>query len=96
MFINDHQITIREFADEVGISICSFSNILGMRRMLAKFVPKLTTNFEVNVDSDLLERVRTGDKIRLYELDVETKAHTEKSTISAVERQCYSYLILIV
>ena len=45
MVINDRRITIREVADDVGISIGScheiFSNVLGMKRVAAKFVPKL-------------------------------------------------------
>ena len=49
MVINDRRITIREVADDVGISIGScheiFSNVLSMKRVAAKFVPKLL-NFE--------------------------------------------------
>ena len=49
MVMNDHRITIREVADDVGISIGSFheifSNVLGMKRVAAQFVPKLL-NFE--------------------------------------------------
>ena len=49
MVMNDRRITIREVADDVGISIGScheiFSNVLGMERVAAKFVPKLL-NFE--------------------------------------------------
>ena len=45
MFMNDRRITIREVADDVGILIGScheiFSNVLGMKRVAAKFVPKL-------------------------------------------------------
>ena len=47
--MNDRRITIREVADDVGISISScheiFSNVLGMKHVKAKFVPKLL-NFE--------------------------------------------------
>ena len=47
--MNDRRITIREVADDVGISIGScheiFSNVLGMQRVASKFVPKLL-NFE--------------------------------------------------
>ena len=43
MVMNDCRITIREVADDVGISIGScheiFSNVLGMKRVAAKFVP---------------------------------------------------------
>ena len=49
MVINERRITIREVADDVGISIGScheiFSNLLVMKRVVAKFVPKLL-NFE--------------------------------------------------
>ena len=49
MAMNDRRIIIREVADEVGISIGScheiFSNVLGMKRVAAIFVPKLL-NFE--------------------------------------------------
>ena len=49
MVMNDRRITIREVADDVSISISSchesFSNVLGMKRVAAKFVPKLL-NFE--------------------------------------------------
>ena len=47
--MNDRRITIREVANDVGIPIGScheiFSNVLGMKRVAAKFVPKLL-NFE--------------------------------------------------
>ena len=49
MVMNDRRITIREVADDVCISIGScheiFLNVLGMKRVAAKFVPKLL-NFE--------------------------------------------------
>ena len=45
MVMNNRRITIRDVADDVGISIGScheiFSNVLGMKRVAAKFVPKL-------------------------------------------------------
>lgn len=47
--MENRRITIREVADDVGISVGSchtiFSDILGMKRVAAKFVPKLI-NFE--------------------------------------------------
>ena len=47
--MKDRRITIREATDGVGISIglCHeiFSNVLGMKRVAAEFVPKLL-NFE--------------------------------------------------
>ena len=49
MVMNDRWITIREVAHNVGISIGScyeiLSNVLGMKRVAAKFVPKLL-NFD--------------------------------------------------
>ena len=49
MVMNDRRITIREVADDVGISIGSchkiFSDVLGTKRVTAKFVPQLL-NFE--------------------------------------------------
>jgi AraC-like DNA-binding protein len=45
MVTNDRRIRLKEVADEVGITIASFhnifSNVLGMKRAAAKFVPKL-------------------------------------------------------
>ena len=90
MVINDRRITIREVADDVGISIGScheiFSNVLGMKRVAAKFVPKLSifeqkqrrmeavqgSLNEVNDDAELLNRIITGDETWFYGYDVET------------------------
>ena len=78
--IDNLRNTIREVAEDVGISVASchaiFSDILGLKRVAAKLVPKLL-NFDqktrrmtiaqemlndVNDDSDLLKRVITGDE----------------------------------
>ena len=86
--MENRQITIREVAEDVGISVGSchaiFSDILGLKRVAAKFVPKLL-NFEqktrrktvaqemlnnVNDDPDLLKRVITGDESWVYGYDV--------------------------
>ncbi|XP_055910513.1 protein GVQW3-like [Eupeodes corollae] len=94
MVINDRRITIREVADKIGISNGSshniFSYVLGMKRVAAKFIPKLL-NFEqennlisiaqdllndVNDDPSLLERVITGDETWVYGYDVETKSQS--------------------
>ncbi|XP_018339114.1 PREDICTED: uncharacterized protein LOC108746691 [Trachymyrmex septentrionalis] len=80
MILENHRITIREVADDVGISFGScqaiFSDVLGMKHVAAKFVPKLL-NFdqkqrrvdiaqellnEVNNDPELLKTVITGDE----------------------------------
>ncbi|XP_018353100.1 PREDICTED: putative uncharacterized protein FLJ37770 [Trachymyrmex septentrionalis] len=78
MILENRRITIREVADDVGISFGScqeiFSDVLSMKRVAAKFVPKLL-NFdqkqrrvdiaqelnEINNDPDLLKTVITGD-----------------------------------
>ena len=83
MVMNDRRITIREVADDVGKSIGScheiFSNVLGMKRVAAKFVPKLL-NFEqkqrrmevvqeqlneVNDDAELLKRITTIETLQM-------------------------------
>ena len=90
MVMNDRRITIIEVVDDIGISIGScheiFSNVLGMKRVAEKFVPKLL-NFvqkqrrmevnqeslnEVNDDAELLKRITTGDETWVYGYDVDT------------------------
>ena len=81
IIIENHQITIREVVKDVAISVGScheiFSDVLGMKHEVAKFVPKLlncdqknhcmSITYEllndVDDDPDLLRRVITGDKI---------------------------------
>ncbi|XP_018346773.1 PREDICTED: histone-lysine N-methyltransferase SETMAR-like [Trachymyrmex septentrionalis] len=96
MILENRRITIREIADDVGISFGScqaiFSDVLGMKRVAAKFVPKLL-NFdqkqhrvdiaqellnEVNNDPELLKTVITGDETWVYGYDVETKAQSSQ------------------
>ena len=78
--MENRRITIREIAEDVGILVGSchviFSDILGLKRVAAKFVPNLL-NFDqttrrmtiaqemlndVNDDLDLLKKVITGDE----------------------------------
>ena len=92
--LKNRRSTIREVAEDVGISVGSchdiLSDVLSMRRVSAKFVPKLL-NFdqknrrmtiaqemfnEVNEDPDFLKRVITGDESWVYGYDVETKAQS--------------------
>ena len=69
-----------------------FLDILGLKRVAAKFVPNLL-NFDqktrlmtivqemlndVNDDPDLLKKVVTGDKSWVYGYDVETKAQSSQ------------------
>ena len=87
----NRRITVREVAEDLNISIGSchsiFTNDLGMRRVAAKFVPKLL-NFDqkqhrINIakelldsirdDPNVLQRVITGDESWVYGYDVESK-----------------------
>ncbi|UYV66148.1 hypothetical protein LAZ67_4000491 [Cordylochernes scorpioides] len=80
MILANRRITVREVAEDLNISIGSchsiFINDLGMRRVAAKFVPKLLNcdqkQHRMNIanemldsvrdDPNLLQRVITGDK----------------------------------
>ena len=94
--MENRRITIREVAEDVGISVGSchaiLSDILGLKRVAAKFVSKLL-NFDektrrmtiaqemfndVNDDSDLLKKVITGDESWVYGYNVETKAQSSE------------------
>ena len=83
------RLTVREVAEEVGICISSCHLILTykmkMRRVAAKFVPRLLTNAQKenrvtvrqelfdssNTDENSLKNVITGDETWVY--DIETK-----------------------
>ena len=77
MIFNNRRITIREVADDVGISFGScqaiFTDVLGIKRVAAKIVPKLLNflakkNFAqemlttFNDDRDLRKKIITGDE----------------------------------
>jgi len=93
--MENRRITIREVAEDVGISVGSchaiFSDVLGMTKRAAKFVPKLL-NFDqkncrmsiaqellndVNDNPDLLKRVITGETW-VYGYDVEIKTQSSQ------------------
>ena len=92
LLMQDRCITVRELADEVGVSIGSVHTILtadfGLRRVSAKFVPKLLMMEQkqlrleiaqdmlecVESDSNFLNIVITGDESWVYGYDPETKA----------------------
>ena len=78
--MENHRIIIRKVTEDVGISVCSchamFSDILGLKRVAGKFVPKFNVN--VNDDPDLLKKVITGDESLVYGCDVETKAQSSQ------------------
>ena len=82
MLLNNRRTTIREVGDDVGQVI--FTDVLGVKRMAAKIVPKLL-NFkqkhghrsgDVDDDPNLLKKVRTGDKASVYGSSIETKAQS--------------------
>ena len=94
--LTNRRITVREVVEDLNISIgpCHsiFTNNLGMRRMIAKFVPKLL-NFHqkqhrINIakelldsvrnDANLLQRVITGEKSWVYGYNVETNAESSQ------------------
>ncbi|UYV63328.1 hypothetical protein LAZ67_2003761, partial [Cordylochernes scorpioides] len=96
MILANRRITVREVAEDLNISIglCHsiFINDLGMRRVAAKFVPKLLNcdqkQHRMNIanemldsvrdDPNLLQRVITGDEAWVYGYDVETKAQSSQ------------------
>ena len=87
----DRRLTIREVAEEVRIAFGTCQKILTedlrMRRVTAKFVPRLLTaeqkDDRVSICTDLRDRVQndpnfmssiiTGDKCWVYGYDPETK-----------------------
>ncbi|UYV65997.1 K02A2.6-like [Cordylochernes scorpioides] len=100
MILANRRITVREVAEDLNISIGSchsiFINDLGMRRVAAKFVPKLLNcdqkQHRMNIanemldsvrdDRNLLQRVITGDEAWVYGYDVETKAQSSQYSTS--------------
>ncbi|UYV63726.1 hypothetical protein LAZ67_2005445, partial [Cordylochernes scorpioides] len=96
MILANRRITVREVAEDLNISIVSchsiFINDLGMRRIAAKFVPKLLNcdqkQHRMNIanemldsvgdDPNLLQRVITGDEAWVYGYNVETKAQSSQ------------------
>jgi len=94
--MQDRRITVRELAGEVGVSIRSVHTILtadlGLRRVSAKFVPKLLTMEQkhlcleiaqdmldcVESDSNFLNTVITGDELWVYGYDPETKVKSSQ------------------
>ncbi|UYV82490.1 hypothetical protein LAZ67_21002496 [Cordylochernes scorpioides] len=96
MILANRRITVREVAEDLYISIGSCHSIfiidLGMRRVAAKFVPKLLNcdqkQHRMNIanemldsvrdDPNLLQRVITGDEAWVYGYDEETKAQSSQ------------------
>ncbi|XP_049522073.1 protein GVQW3-like [Dermacentor silvarum] len=94
--MRDLRVTIREIAEEVGISTFSAHSImtedLAMKRVAAKFVPKLLTVEQkqlcvevsqdmldsTNSDPDFMNTIITGDESWVYRYDPETKSQSSK------------------
>ena len=96
LIVQDTRITVRELVDEVGVSIGSVHSILtadlGLRRVSAKFVPKLLTMEQkqlrleiaqdmldsIESDSNFLNTVITGDESWVYGYNPGTKAQSSQ------------------
>jgi hypothetical protein len=96
LIMEDRRLTVREIANDIGISDGSAHAILtddfGMRRVAAKFVPKLLSCEQkellldvvqnmmecANGDLDFLMTVITGDESWVYGYDPETKAQSSQ------------------
>ena len=96
LVLEDRRITVRELADEVDISIGSVHSLLredlALRRVAAKFVPRLLTTeqkqLRLEVSQDMLDSVAndpgfmntiiTGDESWVYGYDPETKAQSSE------------------
>jgi len=92
----NRRLTVREVAEEVGICKSSCHQILTdklkMRRVAAKFVPRLLTDAQKenrvtvsqelfdrsNADENFLKNVITGDETWVYDYDVETKVKSSQ------------------
>ena len=89
MILDNRRITVTVVANDVGILFGSgqeiFTDVLGMKRVAAKIVPKLL-NFEQKQemlttfkdDPDLIKKFITGDESWIYGYDIETKSQSSK------------------
>lgn len=94
--LSDRRITIRELAEEVGIPHATVHSILtetlNMRRISAKFVPKLLNEDQkharvqtclelqesARTDPDFIHSIITGDETWVFGYDPETKAQSSQ------------------
>ncbi|XP_077496550.1 histone-lysine N-methyltransferase SETMAR-like [Amblyomma americanum] len=92
----DRRVTIREIVDQVGIGTFSARSIitkdLAMKRVAAKFVPKLLTMEQkqlrvkvsqamldfTNSDPDFMNTIITGDESWVFGYDPETKSQSSQ------------------
>ena len=103
LVMQGRRVTVRELVEEVGISTGSVHSILDddlvMRRVSAKFVPKVVTmeqkqlRMEVlqdmldyaNTDPEFLNILITGDESWVYGYDPETKVQLSVATFNIPE-----------
>lgn len=93
MVLENRRATIREIADDMGISFGSVQTILhdvlGMRRVSARLVPRMLNFYqkeqrksiakEMLSMSDIdVQRIITGDETWVYEYDVETEQQSSE------------------
>lgn len=92
----DRRLTVRELEDDLGLPKSTIWEIitsnLGMKRVCAKFIPKLLSeeqkNYRVEIardnlemvenDNNLLDKVITGDESWVYAYDPETKQQSSQ------------------
>jgi transposase len=100
LILEDCHLTVRETADEVGISTGSAHSILTenlhMCRMVAKFVPKLLSQehqqlrlevtWDMLEDPEFLKTVITGDETWVYRYDPDTKVQSSQWKHSSSSR----------
>jgi histone-lysine N-methyltransferase SETMAR len=96
MIRSNRRLTIRDIADDLNISFRSvqhiLTNILNMKRVSAKFIPRILTPEQkeqrlsislelrdrVTSDPNLFQNLITGDESWMYGYDPETKAQSSK------------------
>ena len=80
MIFNNRRITIRGIADNIGMSLSNFTDVLTMKRAAAKIVSK-SLNFEqkqrhMDIAQEILttfKKAITGDESWVYGYDIEIK-----------------------
>ena len=107
MILDNHRITIREIADDVGTSLDSyqatFTNVLGMKYAAAKIVSKFLNFAQKQHCMDiaqqtltdhvqhLLKEIITGIESLEYGFDNEIKAKTEKTMLILVKCDFFTH-----
>ena len=96
LILSDRRLTIREISEELDLSFGSVQALLtedlGMRRVAAKFVPRLLSSDQLRLrvslseemhdrarsDSTFLGKIITGDETWVYGYDPETKRQSSQ------------------